>query len=158
MAINISCHKNNITTNELDTVKFHFLWVSILIALATFIFNIAVIVRLRLAKRHKIFTRIFVTSLAITDILVAILVIPSRVYGYFYDERYILGKWTCQILYSSDMTFTSVSIYHLATLAWERFIAIHYPLTCAQICNRRRLLFLLFLVGLFQQRCILDSF
>ena len=143
MDINLSCREENITwSHEPDLVKLCFLTFSILIVLATFIFNAAVIIRLQLTHRHKHFTKFFLSSLAIADIFVGLMVIPFRTYGLFYDERYIFGNLTCRIMNSCDVMFTTVSIYHLSTLAFERYVAVRYPLSCNQICDKKTLIFL----------------
>ena len=146
MDINISCHeKNESTTHESDSVKCYFFAFSILVILTTLICNTAVIIRLQLTQRHKHFTKFFLSSLATADIAVALTVIPVRTYGLFYDERYILGILTCRIMNSCDVMFTTVSIYHLTTLAFDRFVAVCYPFSWTRICGRRTLIILFIL-------------
>ena len=146
MDINISCHENNISkTHESDSMNLFFFGFSILIVSTTIIFNVAVIVRLQLTQRHKHFTKFFLSSLAMADIFVGLIVIPFRTYGLFYDERYILGILTCSIINSCDVMFTTMSIYHLATLAFDRFVAVCYPLSWTRICGRRTLIILFIL-------------
>ena len=150
MDINISCHVKNISkTHESDAMNFFFFGFSILIVLTTFVFNVAVIVRLQLTQRHKHFTKFFLSSLAMADIFVGLTLIPFRTYGLFYDERFILGFLTCRIMNSFDVMFTTVSIYHLATLAFDRFVAVCYPLSWTRICGRRSLIILFILCWIF---------
>ena len=126
-------------------MKFCFLAFSILIVPATFIFNPAVIIRLQLTHRHKPFTKFFLSSLAIADIFVGLTVIPFMTFGLFYDNRYIFGNSTCEITNSCDVMFTTVSIFHLSTLAFERFVAIRYPLSYNRICGQKTMIVLFIL-------------
>ena len=126
-------------------MKFCLLVFSCLIVPATFIFNPAVIIRLQLTYRHKYFTKFFLSSLAIADIFVGLTVIPFMTVGLFYDNRHVFGNLTCEIANSCDVMFTTVSIFHLLTLAFERFVAIRCPLTYNRICGQKTLIVLFIL-------------
>lgn len=148
MDANLSCPSKNISwvlSQEPDSVKLCFLAFSCLIVPATFIFNPAVIIRLQQTYRHKYFTKFFLSSLAIADIFVGLTVIPFMTVGLFYDNRYIFGNLTCDIANSCDVMFTTVSIFHLSTLAFERFVAIRYPLAYNRICGQKTLIVLFIL-------------
>ena len=101
--------------------------------------NLAVIIRLQLKSKHKHFTKFFLTSLAIADILVALTIVPFSVSGLLYDNRQIFGDLTCKIANSCDVMFTTSSIFHLSTLSFERFVALRNPFTYRRICNWKML-------------------
>ena len=126
-------------------MKICFIVFSCLIVAATFIFNPAVIIRLQLTYRHKYFTKFFLSSLAVADIFVGLTVIPFMTVGLFYDNRGIFGSLTCEIANSCDVMFTTVSIFHLLTLAFERYVAIKLPLTYNRICGQKTLIVLFIL-------------
>ena len=142
--VNISCESVTTISNT-PTVKWSFTIVGSFIVIATIGFNLAVIIRLRLRSKHKYFTKFFITSLAVADILVASTIVPFSVYGLFYDNRRVFGELTCEITNSCDVMFTTTSIFHLTTLSFERFIALYKPLSYNRICNQTMLL-VLFLV------------
>lgn len=145
MEDNISCPRKNLTwilNHQSQSVKLSFLAFSVLIVLALLIFNPAVIIRLQLTSKHKYFTKFFLTSLAVADILVGLTVIPFMTSGLFYDNRYVFGELTCEIANSCDVMFTTVSIFHLSTLAFERFVALRCPLSYGRICGQRTLIIL----------------
>ena len=140
MTKNFSCeeqYKNWAANSNLEAKKWGFAITGGLITVATVIFNTAVIIRLRLKSRHKYFTKFFITSLAVADLFVGVIVVPFSIYGLFHSTASILGDRTCDIMNSIDITLSTVSIYHLLTLAFERFIALYKPLSYRKICTKK---------------------
>lgn len=64
-----------------------------------------------------------ICSLAVTDLLVAILVMPFSIV-YIVKEMWIMGEVMCTIWLSVDITCCTCSILHLAAIAVDRYRAI----------------------------------
>ncbi|XP_060577823.1 5-hydroxytryptamine receptor 4-like [Ruditapes philippinarum] len=93
----------------------------------TMIGNGMVIVAVLTHKRLKTVTNAFVVSLAVADIMVAILVMPFGIYQQFNNKTWNLGKNWCLITTSFDVMFTTTSIFNLSCLAIDRYLAICRP-------------------------------
>ena len=135
---NFSCedtYEKWVAKLDSNTAKWSFAISAIIIIVATLTLNIAVIIRLKIKSKHKYFTKFFLTSLAMADILVGSTIIPFTIYGLFTSNRYLFGNLTCEIANSFDVMFSTTSIFHLSTLAFERFIALCFPLSYNRICN-----------------------
>ena len=148
MALNTSCEETYthwVANLESDILRWGLAVTAVVIILATLLFNLAVIVRLKTKSTLKYFTKFFITSLAVADILVGLAVVPFTIYGLFFNSRHIFGDLTCEIANSLDMMFSTSSIFHLLALAFERFIAVCKPLSYNRICdsNTRITLFVL---------------
>ncbi|XP_062391052.1 5-hydroxytryptamine receptor 1F [Sardina pilchardus] len=62
-------------------------------------------------------------SLAVTDLLVAILVMPFSI-AYIVTEHWVMGQVVCDIWLAVDITCCTCSILHLAAIAADRYWAI----------------------------------
>lgn len=76
---------------------------------------------------------ILIGSLALTDLLVSVLVMPVSIL-YTVSESWTLGPVMCDVWLSSDITFCTASILHLCVIALDRYWAI----TDALQYSRRR--------------------
>ena len=124
-----------VTKLESEAARWSFAIAAFIIIVATLVFNISVIIRLKIKSKHKYFTKFFLTSLAMADILVGSAIIPFTIYGLFTSNRNLFGDLTCEIFNSFDVMFSTTSIFHLSALAFERFIALCYPLSYNIICD-----------------------
>uniref|UniRef100_A0A7M4F7B4 5-hydroxytryptamine receptor 1B n=1 Tax=Crocodylus porosus TaxID=8502 RepID=A0A7M4F7B4_CROPO len=94
-----------------------------LLTLATMLSNAFVIATVSRTRKLHTPANYLIASLAVTDLLVAILVMPvSTVYT-------VTGKWTlgqvvCDVWLSSDITCCTASILHLCVIALDRYWAI----------------------------------
>ncbi|KAL4231428.1 5-hydroxytryptamine receptor 4 [Mactra antiquata] len=93
----------------------------------TMLGNGMVIVAVLTHKRLKTVTNAFVVSLAVADIMVAILVMPFGIYQQFNNKTWKLGRTWCLITTSFDVMFTTTSIFNLSCLAVDRYLAICRP-------------------------------
>ncbi|XP_059409231.1 5-hydroxytryptamine receptor 1F-like [Carassius carassius] len=64
-----------------------------------------------------------ICSLAVTDLLVAVLVMPVSIV-YIAEETWVLGPIVCQLCLGVDVTCCTCSILHLAAIALDRYRAI----------------------------------
>ncbi|XP_048106629.1 5-hydroxytryptamine receptor 1E [Alosa alosa] len=93
------------------------------LTLLTALVNIAVITAICTTKKLHLPANYLICSLAITDLLVAILVMPVSVV-YITMTTWALGQAVCEVWLSVDMTCCTSSILHLCVIALDRFWAI----------------------------------
>ena len=122
-------------TEEPVCAKWGFAGLTIIIMVATVILNLLLIIRILRKNQHRMFTRFFLASNATADIFVGCTIMPFTIYGMFCDNRALFGTYTCEISASCDVMFTSTSMLHIATLAFERYIAMKYPLSYYKVCG-----------------------
>lgn len=79
---------------------------------------------------------ILVTSLAVADLLVAVLVIPQDLVA-FSQEAYSERKLQCLFRKSSYIVFFGASILNLCFVSVERFVAVVYPYRYSRHCGPR---------------------
>ncbi|XP_037946674.1 uncharacterized protein LOC119678737 [Teleopsis dalmanni] len=99
--------------------------------------NILVCLAIAWERRLQNVTNYFLMSLAITDLMVAILVMPlgilTLVKGYF-----PLGSEHCLTWICLDVLFCTASIMHLCTISVDRYLSLRYPMRFGRNKTRRR--------------------
>nr|CAD2201219.1 unnamed protein product [Meloidogyne enterolobii] len=74
----------------------------------------------------------FIVSLAASDMLVAIIVMPLHVVKFLADGHWLLGVTICQLFTTADILLCTSSILNLCAIAIDRYRAIHDPIGYAQ--------------------------
>ncbi|XP_044579673.1 alpha-2B adrenergic receptor isoform X1 [Cotesia glomerata] len=99
--------------------------------------NILVCLAITWEKRLQNVTNYFLMSLAITDLMVAILVMPlgilTLVRGYFPLSPIWCLAWICL-----DVLFCTASIMHLCTISVDRYLSLRYPMKFGRNKTRKR--------------------
>ncbi|XP_045470625.1 dopamine D2-like receptor [Harmonia axyridis] len=99
--------------------------------------NILVCLAICWERRLQNVTNYFLMSLAITDLMVAILVMPlgilTLVRGYFPLPSIYCLAWICL-----DVLFCTASIMHLCTISVDRYLSLRYPMKFGRNKSRRR--------------------
>ncbi|XP_063167989.1 5-hydroxytryptamine receptor 1D [Candoia aspera] len=93
------------------------------ITLSTMLFNIFVIITIILTRKLHTPANYLIGSLAVTDLLVSILVMPISIV-YTVTRLWTFGQIMCDIWLSSDITCCTASILHLCIIALDRYWAI----------------------------------
>ncbi|XP_061552317.1 5-hydroxytryptamine receptor 1B [Phycodurus eques] len=93
------------------------------ITLATSLSNAFVIATISQSKKLQTPANFLIASLAVTDLLVSILVMPVCVL-YTVIHEWTLGQVVCDVWLSSDITCCTASILHLCVIALDRYWAI----------------------------------
>lgn len=93
------------------------------ITLATTLSNAFVIAVISQSRKLQTPANFLIASLAVTDLLVSILVMPICVL-YTVIHTWTLGQVICDIWLSSDITCCTASILHLCVIALDRYWAI----------------------------------
>ncbi|KAM4865668.1 5-hydroxytryptamine receptor 1B [Thomomys bottae] len=94
-----------------------------LITLATTLSNAFVIATVSRTRKLHTPANYLIASLAVTDLLVSILVMPISTL-YTVSGRWTLGQVVCDLWLSSDITCCTASIMHLCVIALDRYWAI----------------------------------
>ncbi|XP_073948089.1 5-hydroxytryptamine receptor 2B [Choristoneura fumiferana] len=99
--------------------------------------NILVCLAIYLERRLQNVTNYFLMSLAITDCMVAVLVMPlgilSLVNGYFPLPAVYCLLWICL-----DVLLCTASIMHLCTISVDRYLSLRYPMKFGRNKTRKR--------------------
>ncbi|XP_067386883.1 5-hydroxytryptamine receptor 1D [Emydura macquarii macquarii] len=93
------------------------------ITLATILSNAFVIITIFLTRKLHTPANYLIGSLAVTDLLVSILVMPISI-AYTVSHTWTFGQVMCDIWLSSDITCCTASILHLCVIALDRYWAI----------------------------------
>ncbi|KAI1293514.1 Alpha-2B adrenergic receptor [Halotydeus destructor] len=115
----------------------------LIVILVTFVTN-GLVLYFSAKRRKYVPSTVFVMSLAIADICVAILVMPATAYATLNHRIWNMAPWTCQLHLTSEVFFWTASILHFPVLAIDRYEAVHKPLDYAQ--NPRKIKSAIFLV------------
>lgn len=93
------------------------------LAVATTVINSLVITAILVTRKLHQPANYLICSLAVTDLLVAALVMPISIV-YIAEETWVLGQATCHLWLGVDVTCCTCSILHLAAIAHDRYRAI----------------------------------
>ncbi|XP_061194338.1 5-hydroxytryptamine receptor 4-like [Saccostrea echinata] len=98
-------------------------------------------------KRHqyKQRTNLFVISLAVADLSVAIFVMSFSILHLCSDFDWLHHNTTYLMYWGLDVLFTTTSILHLTCMTVDRYVAVTKPFKYYQIMKKRRVSCLLFL-------------
>lgn len=76
-----------------------------------------------------------VFSLAVSDVMVSVTVVPFDIVYWFYFPVWPLGGLTCNVWNSLFFLFLTASVFNLLAISVDRFIAIVYPLRYKELMN-----------------------
>ncbi|XP_065144885.2 5-hydroxytryptamine receptor 1B [Paramisgurnus dabryanus] len=93
------------------------------LTLATILSNAFVIATISQSRKLQTPANFLIASLAVTDLLVSVLVMPICAL-YTVTHEWTLGQVICDIWLSSDITCCTASILHLCVIALDRYWAI----------------------------------
>ncbi|XP_055520234.1 5-hydroxytryptamine receptor 5A-like isoform X1 [Leucoraja erinacea] len=95
-----------------------------ILVLATFLWNVLVLVTiLRVRTFHRV-PHNLVASMAISDVMVAALVMPLSLVHELDGRRWRLGKVLCQVWISFDVLCCTASIWNVTAIALDRYWSI----------------------------------
>ena len=108
----------------------------------TIILNGSVILVIKRKKELQKTANIMLSSLAVTDLLVGVTVMPTSATIDFFTFRQVSFQSTCA-LYAVNLFFFPLlygaTIHHLTVIAWERYVAVQKWMDYYQIITNRRL-------------------
>ncbi|KAH8407764.1 hypothetical protein KR222_001997 [Zaprionus bogoriensis] len=124
---------------ETDTIDANNYWalLALVLVFGTAAGNILVCLAIAWERRLQNVTNYFLMSLAITDLMVAVLVMPlgilTLVKGHFPLSSEHCLTWICL-----DVLFCTASIMHLCTISVDRYLSLRYPMRFGRNKTRRR--------------------
>ncbi|XP_060723192.1 5-hydroxytryptamine receptor 2A [Tachysurus vachellii] len=116
-------------------------WLALLILLAivvTVTGNILVIMAVSLERKLQNATNYFLMSLAITDMLLGLLVMPVAMVTILYNYTWPFPSALCPIWIYLDVLFSTASIMHLCAISLDRYVAIRNPIQHNRTNSRTR--------------------
>ncbi|XP_035430330.2 probable G-protein coupled receptor No18 isoform X1 [Spodoptera frugiperda] len=123
--------------NEEKAVNNWWALIAIMLVVCTAAGNVLVCLAIYLERRLQNVTNYFLMSLAITDLLVAILVMPLGILtllrGYFPLPAIYCLCWLCL-----DVLLCTASIMHLCTISVDRYLSLRYPMRFGRNKTRKR--------------------
>ncbi|XP_069480143.1 D(4) dopamine receptor [Ambystoma mexicanum] len=136
---------SNQTWTEAEEPPYNFpaLFLGVLLILFIICGNVLVCLSVFTERALKTTTNYFIVSLAVADLLLAVLVLPLYVYTEFHGGIWTLSPILCDALMTMDVMLCTASIFNLCAISVDRFIAVSVPLNYnrRQVDNRQ--LFLL---------------
>ncbi|KAJ8245267.1 hypothetical protein GJAV_G00268910 [Gymnothorax javanicus] len=100
----------------------------VLLILVIILGNILVCLSVLTERSLKTATNYFIVSLAIADLLLAVLVLPLYVYSEFLGGVWTLSTSICDALMTMDVMLCTASILNLCAISVDRYIAVVVPL------------------------------
>ncbi|CAL1283085.1 unnamed protein product [Larinioides sclopetarius] len=113
-----------------------------IIILATIIGNVLVIISVFTYRPLQNVQNMFIVSLAVADITVAVLVMPLNV-AYTLMSQWKFGLPVCKMWLTCDVLCCTASILHLSAIALDRYWAIHDPINYASKRTLKRVLIMI---------------
>ncbi|XP_078504114.1 trace amine-associated receptor 3-like [Lissotriton helveticus] len=121
--VSISC-PSHIRSFSVRTIMYSFLIVSITI---TIFGNLAIIISISHFKQLHSPTNFLILSMAATDFLIGFIIMPYSMFRSV-EKCWLFGYMFCRIHYSFDLMLSFASIFHLCSIAIDRFYAVCDPL------------------------------
>uniref|UniRef100_A0A7N8X3A2 Dopamine receptor D4 related sequence n=1 Tax=Mastacembelus armatus TaxID=205130 RepID=A0A7N8X3A2_9TELE len=90
--------------------------------------NVLVCLSVLTERSLKTATNYFIISLAVADLLLAVLVLPLYVYSEFLGGVWTLSTYICDALMTMDVMLCTASILNLCAISVDRYIAVVVPL------------------------------
>lgn len=106
--------------------------------------NLTVLLAICRFRSLRTLTNAFVASLSVTDLLVAVLVMPVGAYQLMAGLRWQLGQTACVLATCFDVWLCTSSILHLCCVACDRYTAICTPFKYPSIITKKSVVCLLF--------------
>ncbi|XP_049826158.1 dopamine D2-like receptor [Aethina tumida] len=124
-------------TNVVDVHKNYWALILVLFPIFTLFGNVLVILSVYRERTLQTATNYFIVSLALADLLVAVVVMPFAVYVLF-NGTWGLPGFVCDFYIAMDVTCSTSSIFNLVAISIDRYIAVTQPIKYAKHKNNRR--------------------
>ena len=115
---------------------------TVIASLPTIILNGSVILAIKQRIDLQKPSNVMLSSLAVTDLLVGVIVMPTSATVDFFTFRQNYFEYTC-MLYSVNLFFfpllCAATMHHLTIIAWERYVAVQKWMDYRRIITNGRL-------------------
>ncbi|XP_053671438.1 dopamine D2-like receptor [Anopheles nili] len=142
-----NCSLTNTTCIGPAEAKEYHYWCLILVLfpILTLFGNVLVILAVCRERTLQTVTNYFIVSLAIADLLVAVVVMPFAVYV-LVNGAWSLPNFACDFYIAMDVICSTSSIFNLVAISIDRYIAVTQPIKYAKHKNSRRVCLTILLV------------
>ncbi|CAH0561134.1 unnamed protein product [Brassicogethes aeneus] len=120
-----------------DVYRNYWALLLVLFPILTLFGNVLVILSVYRERTLQTATNYFIVSLALADLLVAVVVMPFAVYVLF-NGIWALPGFVCDFYIAMDVTCSTSSIFNLVAISIDRYIAVTQPIKYAKHKNTRR--------------------
>ena len=100
---------------------------AVMASLPTILLNVVIIIAIKQRKELQKPSNFLLSSLAVTDLLVGAVAMPTSAIIDFFTFRQVSFEYTC-MLYSVNLFFLPLlfgaTMHHLIVIAWERYVAV----------------------------------
>ncbi|XP_050432810.1 dopamine D2-like receptor [Adelges cooleyi] len=130
---------NNCTSPPLEDeiVKNYWALALVVFPILTLFGNVLVIISVCRERALQSVTNYFIVSLALADLLVALVVMPFAVYV-LVNGKWGLPPFVCDFYIAMDVICSTSSIFNLVAISIDRYIAVTQPIKYAKHKNNRR--------------------
>ncbi|XP_063978133.1 dopamine D2-like receptor isoform X2 [Diachasmimorpha longicaudata] len=144
--VNDTCGTSNETSDvnsecnasqEKSSVNNWWALILVIVPCLTLFGNVLVILAVVRERALQTVTNYFIVSLALADLLVAVLVMPFAVYV-LVNGTWALPSFVCDFYIAMDVTCSTSSIFNLVAISIDRYIAVTQPIKYAKHKNNRR--------------------
>ncbi|XP_049548004.1 dopamine D2-like receptor [Anopheles darlingi] len=144
---NGNCSLTNSTNCSGPSEEHYHYWCLILVLfpILTLFGNVLVILAVCRERTLQTVTNYFIVSLAIADLLVAVVVMPFAVYV-LVNGAWTLPNFVCDFYIAMDVICSTSSIFNLVAISIDRYIAVTQPIKYAKHKNSRRVCLTILLV------------
>ncbi|XP_046665572.1 dopamine D2-like receptor isoform X2 [Homalodisca vitripennis] len=133
---NLSTNASN-STGPASHEKNYWALVLVVFPFLTLFGNVLVILSVFRERSLQTATNYFIVSLALADLLVAVVVMPFAVYV-LVNGDWGLPPFVCDFYIAMDVTCSTSSIFNLVAISIDRYIAVTQPIKYAKHKNNRR--------------------
>ncbi|XP_070557959.1 histamine H3 receptor-like [Ptychodera flava] len=99
-----------------------------LIAILTAVSNLLILIAFCKTKKLRKPTNYFYVSLALSDCLLGVTVLPLYIYQWYHDEYWHFGKAVCLSWLAVDYFLFTASVYNIAAICLDRYLALFHGL------------------------------
>ncbi|XP_011639592.1 dopamine D2-like receptor isoform X4 [Pogonomyrmex barbatus] len=133
------------TIDEKSNANSWWALILVIVPCLTLFGNVLVILAVVKERALQTVTNYFIVSLAVADLLVAVLVMPFAVYV-LVNGSWSLPGFVCDFYIAMDVTCSTSSIFNLVAISIDRYIAVTQPIKYAKHKNNRRVWLTILLV------------
>ena len=116
--------------------------ITVMVSIPTILLNAFIVLAIKQKRDLQKTSNIMLSSLAVTDLLVGVIVLPITATIYFFTLRQVLSEYIC-VLFGANTIFApllfSTTLHNLTVIAWERYVAVEKWMEYKLIITKDRL-------------------
>nr|XP_002732887.1 PREDICTED: probable G-protein coupled receptor 19-like [Saccoglossus kowalevskii] len=132
------CSLHDSRLASMDKTSLIFITVVSVFVLLSVCSNMLVILVMYKCRNTKSVTNIFIVNIAISDVILAAIVLPQQIHDISHTNDFYEGQIACKLVHFLPVFCVSISTYSLVILSHERYLAIVQVLKLKSIENLKR--------------------